>query len=372
MAISRKKVCAVSLGCPVKRVKLVAERKNPLSNPELALFTTSLSYINYQVCRSLPEPDQPEPYSPELAASILVWLGPADRLTMITTSVKSPVFILGCGRSGTTILGNALAQHPRVTYLHEPRDLWTSGYPETDIWTEHSVARHGKLVFTESDVNPRKTRALKKLFALEIRRSRRPVLIEKLPINNFRLRFIRGMFPDCRFIHIWRNGLEVARSIEAMSMQGRWFKSDQYRWNMFADYAQSMPETAHLPALCQSYYEKGLLEWRVSTEAATSFLERLPQENWLEVSYSTFVADPFGTSERLADFLHLTPEQMVRDFIRHNIRRRSESRDGAEVTQLERLIGGPLLEQSVQPIQSGLTKSGDRQSVPRRQLEAAY
>jgi hypothetical protein len=180
------------------------------------------------------------------------------------------------------------------------------------------------------------------------------------------------MFPDCRFIHIWRNGLEVARSIEAMSMQGRWFKSDQYRWNMFADYAQSMPETAYLPALCQSYYEKGLLEWRVSTEAATSFLERLPQDNWLELSYSTFVADPFGTSERLADFLHLTPEQMVRDFIRHNIRRRSESRDGAEVTQLERLIGGPLLEQSVQPIQSGLTKSGDRQSVPRRQLEAAY
>ena len=133
-----------------------------------------------------------------------------------------------------------------------------------------------------------------------------------------------------------------------------------------------MPETAHAPALCQSYYEKGLLEWRVSTEAATSFLERLPQDNWLELSYSTFVADPFGTSERLADFLHLTPEQMVRDFIRHNIRRRSESRDGAEVTQLERLIGGPLLEQSVQPIQSGLTKSGDRQSVPRRQLEAAY
>jgi hypothetical protein len=118
------------------------------------------------------------------------------------------------------------------------------------------VARHGKLVFTESDVNPRKTRALKKLFALELRRSRRSILVEKLPINNFRLPFIRAMFPDCRFIHIWRNGLEVARSIEAMSIQGRWFRSDQYRWNMLAEYAQSMPETAHLPALCQSYYER--------------------------------------------------------------------------------------------------------------------
>ena len=291
---------------------------------------------------------------------------------MITTSIKSPVFILGCGRSGTTILGDLLAQHPSVTYLHERRDLWTSAYPETDIWTADAVARHGKLVFTESDENPRKTRALKKFFALELRKSRRPILVEKLPINNFRLPFIRRMFPDCRFIHIWRNGLEVARSIEAMSTQGRWFRPDQYRWNMLAEYAQSMPETAQLPALCQSDYEKGLLEWRVSTEAVTSFLGRLPQDDWLEVSYSTFVADPIGTNERLTDFLHLTPEQTVCDFIQHNVRRCSESRDGAEVTQVERLIGGPLLEQSVKPLQSGLTTSGDRQSVPRGQLEAAY
>jgi hypothetical protein len=176
------------------------------------------------------------------------------------------------------------------------------------------------------------------------------------------------MFPDCRFIHIWRNGLEVARSIEAMSIQGKWSRPDQYRWNLLAKYAQSMPEMAHLPALCQSDYEKGLLEWRISTEAATSFLGRLPQDNWLEVSYSTFVAAPFGTNERLTDFLHLPPAQTVRDFIQNNISRRSESRDGAELTQFERLIGGPLLEQSVKPLQSGLTTSGDRQSVPGRQV----
>jgi Sulfotransferase family len=290
---------------------------------------------------------------------------------MRTSPIKSPVFILGCGRSGTTILGNLLAQHPSVTYLHEPRALWTSAYPETDIWTERAVTRHGKLVFTESDVNPRKTRALRKLFALELQKSRRPILVEKLPINNFRLPFIRGMFPDCRFIHIWRNGLEVARSIEAMSIQGRWFRPDQYRWNMLAEHAQSMPETAHVPALCQSYYEKGLLEWRVSTEAVTSFLGRLPTDNWLEVPYSAFVADRLETSERLTEFLRLTPEQTLRDFTQQNVRRCSESRDGAELTQLERLIGGPLLEQSVQPLWSGLTAAGDPESVPGHQRKVA-
>jgi len=146
------------------------------------------------------------------------------------------------------------------------------------------------------------------------------------------------MFPDCRFIHIWRNGLEVARSIETMSLHGRWFRPDQYRWNMLAEYAQSMPETAPVPALCQSYYEKGLFEWRVSTQAVTSFLGRLPQDNWLEVSYSAFVADPLETSERLTDFLHLTPEQPVRDFIQQNVRRYSESRDGAELSSSLRTV----------------------------------
>jgi hypothetical protein len=290
---------------------------------------------------------------------------------MIATFIKSPVFILGCGRSGTTILGDLLAQHSSITYLHEPRALWRSAYPETDIWSAHAVARRGKLVFTESDEHPRKTRALRKLFALELRRSRRPILVEKLPINNFRLPFIREIFPDCRFIHIWRNGLEVARSIEALSIQGQWFGSHRYRWNLLVEYAQSMPETAFLPALCQSYYEKGLLEWRVSTEAATSFLGRLPEDSWVELSYSTFVADPFGTSERIGDFLGIAPEQTVRDYIQHNVHRRSESRDGAEITQLERLIGGPLLEQSVKPRQSGLTIWDTPQSISERLLDLA-
>jgi hypothetical protein len=65
--------------------------------------------------------------------------------------------------------------------------------------------------------------------------------------------------------------------------------------------------------------------------------------------------DPFETNERLTDFLRLTPEQTVRDFIQHNVRRSSENLDGAEVTQLERLIGGPLLEQSLKPLQLELT-----------------
>ena len=35
-----------------------------------------------------------------------------------------PVFIIGCGRSGTTILGKTLSNHPKIKYLNERRDLY--------------------------------------------------------------------------------------------------------------------------------------------------------------------------------------------------------------------------------------------------------
>ena len=45
-----------------------------------------------------------------------------------------PVFIIGCGRSGTTILGETLSSHPKIKYLNERRTLWHRAYPEFNIW----------------------------------------------------------------------------------------------------------------------------------------------------------------------------------------------------------------------------------------------
>ena len=36
----------------------------------------------------------------------------------------NPVFIIGCGRSGTTILGRNVVKTSKIKYLNERRDLW--------------------------------------------------------------------------------------------------------------------------------------------------------------------------------------------------------------------------------------------------------
>ena len=143
--------------------------------------------------------------------------------------ITRPIFIIGCGRSGTTIFGTALSKHKKITYLNEPRHLWFSAYPETDIWTPKAHSRNGRLVLTFADVEGRKSRKLSQLFRFETIKTGRPILIEKLPINNFRLSFIHKIFPDARFIHIYRNGIEVARSIEKRSVRGNWFGANSYK-----------------------------------------------------------------------------------------------------------------------------------------------
>ena len=61
-----------------------------------------------------------------------------------TGALVRPVFIVGCGRSGTTALGEVLGRHPLLAYLNEPRDIWLYE-PRTDIWSAKAGARGGRL-----------------------------------------------------------------------------------------------------------------------------------------------------------------------------------------------------------------------------------
>ena len=257
--------------------------------------------------------------------------------------VSRPVFIIGCGRSGTTIFGKALSNHRDITYLNEPRHLWFSAYPETDIWTQKKHSRKGKLFLTDSDVERRKSNKLSRLFRFETIISRRPVLIEKLPINNFRLRFILKIFPDARFIHIYRNGLEVARSIEKLSEEGHWFGSHAYKWDKLVEYAKGMDDTNNLPVLCKSHFDKGMLEWRLSTEAVVKFLHCLPDDAFYELNYDELMEHPVDTISQVLGFIGIDEDSKVMSYVSDTLARKSSKLSQCNISEKAKLIGGKLL-----------------------------
>lgn len=68
------------------------------------------------------------------------------------TETRLSAFIIGCGRSGTTLLGDVFAQHPQVNYLFEPYHLWAEIERRTDVLNLfHRV--EGSLLMNASDYN---------------------------------------------------------------------------------------------------------------------------------------------------------------------------------------------------------------------------
>jgi hypothetical protein len=200
---------------------------------------------------------------------------------------------------------------------------------------------------TAADATPEQSDTLKRLFLSETLRAKRPQLVEKLPINSFRLDFLQHIFPDARFIHLYRNGAEVARSIAVMCEQGRWFGSNSYKWDRLVDLALSQGDTKLLPSLCASYFAKGLLEWRLSCEAAVTFLRRVPSETYFEVSYQELMDRPVETLRRVVHFIGVGEDDEVNGFARTELSRRTSAISCDAISEEMGLIGGPLLSLSM-------------------------
>ncbi len=112
-----------------------------------------------------------------------------------------PIILLGTHRSGTTWMGQALRQLPELSFVHEPRHIWTfgNGFKPDDALTEH-------------DVTPRIARHIRREFDKIVvdRGGRR--LAEKTPSNCLRVRFINAIYPGAKFAMIVRDGRSVLRS----------------------------------------------------------------------------------------------------------------------------------------------------------------
>jgi hypothetical protein len=128
--------------------------------------------------------------------------------------LKRPVFVVGCPRSGTTVFGRILAQAPRICYLHEPRHIWCRVEPRLDVWAYRGAIGRNRLYWDERDVDMRQATRLAHLFHMQLWAHRRERLVEKLPLNVFRIRWLAAMFPEAKYVHVVRHARDVALSLE--------------------------------------------------------------------------------------------------------------------------------------------------------------
>ncbi|MBK7403447.1 MAG: sulfotransferase [Phycisphaerales bacterium] len=227
-------------------------------------------------------------------------------------ALPPPVFIFACGRSGTTILGKLFGCHPEVVYLREPYHLWATIEPALDVTNLH-VRTPPRLWWDASDATDHIRARFARLVLGERERSGRRVLMEKTPHNAYRIGLLEALTGGrARFVHIVRDGVDVARSIDRLAtnqpyrMAGRpdynqWWGSNELKWKRLQAEGPgrghfSNDEVARLTGQAQ----RGAYEWLTSLGEADRWRPVLG-ERLLEITYPTLTGDTGATLRRLAE-----------------------------------------------------------------------
>lgn len=240
------------------------------------------------------------------------------------------IFIIGCGRSGTTILGKMIQKHKEVIYLNEPRYMWMACFPETDIWSKFAPANGGRLFIDHLKKNCTGRTKLIRIFSFLRSINKSNVLVEKLPANCFRLRFINKLFPHSRYIYIHRNPNEVAKSIEKMCVNTQWYGFNNYKWHQFIDYySNRMMKAQKLNGL--NDYERGLIEWFISNYEVNRFLDTIDDDRLLMLDYSQLVSKPDVTYEKISEFIGVPSSNLIREWALNNIARQTNHENNQNI-----------------------------------------
>lgn len=218
--------------------------------------------------------------------------GPLDR----------PVFIIAAPRSGSTLLFETLAATPGFNSL---------GGEAHWLIEDHAALRPGapgvdSNRLTAADATGRLAAAIRQAATdrLQGPEGAPPAdgapLLEKTPKNALRIPFLKAIFPDARFIFLWRDPRENLGSIIDAWRAGGWVT---YRGLPGWDGPWSLLLPPGWQALRDAPLETvAAWQWRSANQTALEDLQQLPPEDWTSVAYHDVLADPEGVTRRLCAF----------------------------------------------------------------------
>src|SRR5688572_8976833 len=190
------------------------------------------------------------------------------------------IFVVGARRSGTNWLQRIVGAHPAVVNVPSETYLFSMGFPPLIERFHHGLVGSGQTGFVYMDRGAMLDglRDFADSVFAGLRQGLDPAaerIVERTPDHVRHLDLIGDVYPDGRFLHIVRDGRDVARSLRSQP----WGPS-------------SIAEAAE--------------EWRSAIEAAQAAAPRL--EHYLEVRYEDLLADPRVGIEQVFEWLGLAAD----------------------------------------------------------------
>jgi len=243
-------------------------------------------------------------------------------------------FIVGSGRSGTTLLYKLLSLHPETGYISsvenrlpflppnvsgrwrarsyaEKLEGWfdngANAYHISRRWRDKTTpvpvegekiyARCGVPLFpsAEERLSCEAQRRLKEQFAGILQASGGKLFVSKRTANNRRIAMLNETFPGAKYVDLLRDGRDVAASLRKVDWWGDhllWWDADRRSPNTAVAQGSSMVE------LCARDWVEGVRQVRDA-------LELIPPENVLHVRYEEILKEPIVQIKRILQFLSL-------------------------------------------------------------------
>lgn len=220
------------------------------------------------------------------------------------------VFVVGCPRSGTTLLQRILDHHPSLAVTNDthfiPRVLkGVAASPDTPLTpslVDRVVGYHRfpRLGVDEATARELATRAdtypgfVTLLYDQVAQLAGKPFAGEKTPDFVRHLPLLHRMFPTARSLHIVRDGREVALSL--------------------LDWATPTKGPGRFPLWNEEPLAVAALWWQWQVETGRRDARTLPEGHHLEIRYDQLVSEPETTMCRAADVLGLPFEAAMLEF----------------------------------------------------------
>ena len=244
---------------------------------------------------------------------------PLSRLLSTLDPPPSPVFVIGCPRSGTTLLLDALlASRELTTVQSEGHILWDEfHHPRDHGWSSDAVAA--------SEIGSRERAYLYLAIRLFARGGR---FVDKTPANCLRVSYLEALFPGATFVFLRRRGADnVSSLMEGWRARPRFVRYrlpepltglDELsgdRWSFVLVPGWRDLRAASLEEICAHQYvecNRAVLDARATSASA-----------WIDVAYEDLVTSPAEELRRVYEQLGLSFSETAGRFARDLAGRRS-------------------------------------------------
>ena len=243
------------------------------------------------------------------------------------------VFIVGCPRSGTTLVQRVLNAHPQLAITPESHWIprlavkpWalTSDGLVTPKLVQRLLAhrKFSRLQIGQEQVwaivggHPHISYSLlvSRIFDLYGEMQGKPLVGDKTPANVRSIDVLHRLWPSARFVHVIRDGRDVALSM--------------------LEWAKVHPKPGDFATWNKDPVSTAALWWEVNVEGGREAKRFLPPELYYELHYEAFVANPREQITALCSFLNLSFDDSMLEF--------HAARNGADPGLEKKFAGVPI------------------------------